>query len=497
MLVLALFLQLVQSRQPGPFTMRLVNPQSRLARHLDAYPTSLQPEQSIWIWSARCAPIRLHGALPLEPPCASGTEQRLRVAKIRSEERLTVRWGTEAMLRELPNDLLPSLTLAPGETTTVIAPRAERVYARVDGAMAASAWQPVDANANELVPQAGAHATLRVRADDGIPAAVCSAGLTPLEIPQPAYLEFRAACNDKGDLVVPWIPAAPAYRLRVFAPSLVPRTILGRVPALPATVELHRGSTIRGHVVGDERKPLDATNVTAQFLTDGEWMAQRATTGRDGLFSLAGVPAGSVELAIEHAGYPSNVRSISLDGHGLTEIGEVPLVRGTTLALRILDVQHAPIATATVQLRGSRQKTTTDQRGIAKLADVPFAGADVDISARGCVTARRHLVPRKDGTPLTVQLDPAAGLKLHVVRVSDHQPVGPGTVLLSGNGSTSTESLSDAGLFEALNLAPGTISRRVSAGCRGVGGAIDRGTARCRLQLHDDDRRSYHPRNRI
>ena len=123
-------------------------------------------------------------------------------------------------------------------------------------------------------------------------------------------------------------------------------------------------------------------------------------------------------------------------------------MRGTTLVLRILDVQHAPIAAAAVQLRGSRQKTTTDQRGIAKLVDVPFAGADVDISARGCIAARRHVMPRKDGTPLTMQLDPAAGLKLHVVRVSDHQPVGPGTVLLSGNGSMSTESLSGAGLFD-------------------------------------------------
>ncbi|HSY49319.1 MAG TPA: carboxypeptidase-like regulatory domain-containing protein [Thermoanaerobaculia bacterium] len=461
MLVLALFLQLVQSGTPGQFTMRLVNPQSRMAQQPDAYPTSIQPEQSIWIWSAQCAPIRLHGALPLEPPCSAGRDQRLRVATIRSEEHLTVRWGTEKMLRELPNDLLPSITVAPGETATLIAPRAERVYARVDGATAASAWQPVDAKANELIPQAGAHTTLRVRADDGIPAAACSATLAPLEIPQPAYLEFRAACNDKGDLVVPWIPAASAYRLRVFAPGLVPRTILGRIPALPSTVELHRGSTIRGRVVGDERKSLDATNVTAQFLSDGEWMTQRATTARDGIFSLAGVPAGSVELAIEHGGYPSNVRSIALDGHELIDLGDVALVRGATLALRILDVQHAPIASATVQLRGSRQKVTTDHRGIAKLVDVPLSGADVDISARGCVTARHHLTPSKDSGPLTVQLDPAAGLKLHVVRVNDHQPVGPGTVLLSGNGSTSTETLSDAGVFEDLNLAPGTYSAEI------------------------------------
>jgi hypothetical protein len=422
---------------------------------------SIQPEQSVWVWSAGCAPIRQHGVLPAELPCTVGTEQLLRIKKIRSSERFTVRWGTETMLRELPNDLLPSLTMAPGETATIIVPRAERVYARVDGSTVASAWQEVDAKANELAPQAGAHAALRVRADDGIPAATCSATLSPVEIPQPEYLEFRAACSDKGDLIVPWIPAAPTYRLRVFAAGLVPRTILGRVPALPSTVELHRGSTIQGHVIGDQRKSLDATKVTAQFQSDGEWMVQRVTTGPKGVFSLAGVPAGEVELGIEHAGYASSVRSISSDGQETIDLGDMPLARGSALVLLILDAQREPIAAATVQLRGSRQKATTDPRGIAKLVDVPMSGADVDISARAYVPARRHLMARRDGAPLTIQLDSAAGLMFHVVRASDHKPVGPGTVLLSTDHGTGTESLSDAGLFEAVNLAPGTYAAEI------------------------------------
>jgi hypothetical protein len=456
-----LLLQLLQSGASPDLSIRVVTPEQRLAQRVDAFPAAIKPEQSIWIWSAACAPIRLHGALPGEPPCTAGREQLLHIAKTRSEERLMVRWGTEAMLRELPNDLLPSLTIAPGDGATIIAPRAERVYARVDGPTVASAWQAIDTKANELVPQAGAHATLRIRADDGIPVTACSVAITAVEIPQPAHLAFRAACNEKGDIVVPWIPAASTYRLRVFAAGLVPRTILGRVLALPLTVELHRGSTIGGRVVGDQRKSLDATKVTVQFLSDGEWLAQRIVTSRDGRFSLAGIPAGDVELGIEHAGYPSSVRSISSDGHEVIDVGDVPLVRGAALNLRILDGQKDAIAGATVQLRGSRQKTKTDARGIAKLVDVPMSGADVDISARGRVTARRHLTPRRDGAPIVVQLDAAAGLKFHVVRASDRKPVGPGTILLSMNGGTSTESLSDEGLFEAANLTPGTYAAEI------------------------------------
>jgi hypothetical protein len=403
----------------------------------------------------------LHGVLPEEPPCTPGKEQLLRIKKVRSGEHLMVRWGTEAMLRELPNDLLPSLTMVPGEIATILVPRAEQVYARVDGAMIASAWQAVDAKANELAPQAAAHATLRVRADDGIPAATCSVTLSPVEIPQPAYLGFRTVCSDKGDLIVPWIPAAPTYRLRVFAAGLVPRTIFGRAPALPPTVELHRGSTIQGRVVSDQRKSLVATKVTAQFLSDGDWMAQRVTTGANGAFSLAGIPAGDVEIGIEHAGYASNVRSISSDGREAIDLGDVALDRGAVLVLRILDAHREPIAAATVRLRGSRQKATTDHRGGVKLVDVPQSGADVDISAPGRVTARRHLTPRRDGAATTVQLDSAAGLKFHVVRAADRTPVGPGMVLLSTNGGTSTESLSDAGLFEAVNLAPGTYAAEI------------------------------------
>jgi len=365
------------------------------------------------------------------------------------------------MLRELPNDLLPTLTAMPGETATIIVPRAERVYARVDGATVASAWQAVDTTTNELAPETAAHATLRIRGDDGVPATMCSVTVSPVEIPQPAFLAFRSTCSEKGDLIVPWIPVAPTYRLRVFAAGLVPRTLLGRVSALPSTVELHRGSTIRGHITGDQRKSLDATKVTAQFLSDGEWIAQRVTTGPKGIFSLAGIPAGEVELGIEHAGYASNVRSISADGREPIDLGDVPLARGATLVLRILDTRRDPLAAAAVQLRGSRQKATTDTRGIAKLVDVPVAGADVDIAARGYVPARRHLMARRDGAPLTVQLDSAAGLKFHVVRAMDREPAGPGTILLSTDRGTSTELLSDTGLFEVVNLVPGTYAAEI------------------------------------
>ncbi|HKO56594.1 MAG TPA: hypothetical protein VJ276_12005, partial [Thermoanaerobaculia bacterium] len=120
-----------------------------------------------WMWSADCAPHREGTS------CPETTRIMTRV-KAGTE----VRWGTETMLMEIADALLPVARADDDGVATFDAPKGERVFARAAGPSLASAWtaMPASLTATEglkvemrVDPPGGARVELRPLDAAGLP----------------------------------------------------------------------------------------------------------------------------------------------------------------------------------------------------------------------------------------------------------------------------------------------------------------------------------------
>jgi hypothetical protein len=369
-----------------------------------------------------------------------------------------VRWGTEEMLREVPDDLLPAVHARAGQSATIITP-ASHVFARLEGPGLASAWQELG-RTTTLTPVQGMRARIQVVTDTGKPVSPCTARLSTIETPQPHNLSFLAACDTEGIVALPGLPIAPRYRLQIKGHGVVPRTITTDLRNL-ATLELHTGAGMHGRVLDDGRKPVAGASIRARFLLSGEWVTQRAASTANGTFGVGGIGQGQTEISITRRGYAPDVQVVSMRDADV-DVGDVILHHGLSLAVRVTTADGVPIAHANVRERGARA-STTDRGGLATLRDIPPDGTDVQVSAPGYLPATSRLAPRRDRAPTPIRLHPAAGIRLRTVN-TQQASAGPGTVILESEAGTATGTLDETGMFEALDLQPGTYTLEIHAG---------------------------------
>lgn len=442
---------------PFLLTLHLVSVRPDAVMRIGEYPHELAPEEALWIWNdAGCTPLRVSGTLPAAVPCGTGIERRIDIAAPHDHVTYLVRWGTEEMLREIPDELLPAQAARAGEQTTLRVP-AGRVFARVDGPHAAGGWQELGAGTT-LAVEPGMRAGVRVTvAEDRTTPEHCTAHITTVEVPQPRKLAFLATCDVRGMLMLPNLPSAPTYRIRVTSPGLLPRTVVTPLAQF-ATLELHRGAVVRGRLLDEAHHPLSAA-VHTRFLLDGEWVTQRTAASPSGTFSLSGM-AGAAELSAFRDEYVPAVQRISAENGEVLELGDVILQRAGSLTVRVTATDGRPIPRARLRARGT--KASTNEQGLATLSGVPRTSTDVQVSAEGYLPVHTRLAPREDRAPAAVRLERAAGIRFHAVNAR-HEPAGPGSVVLESGAGTRSETLSESGAFEALDLPPGAYSLEIHA----------------------------------
>src|SRR5256885_11711902 len=134
------FLFLLATLPPDPVHVRLdANGWTETAA------AELGPQESMWRWSATCAPQKLRGAV--KPECAATERLLVRLADAKGHAAANTRivWGTEAMLRDLPDDALPSaVTDANGAVNLDVAAKTA-LRLRAAGPEWATPWRLVTA----------------------------------------------------------------------------------------------------------------------------------------------------------------------------------------------------------------------------------------------------------------------------------------------------------------------------------------------------------------
>jgi hypothetical protein len=453
------------------------------AEKLAAAPVSLAAGEHAWHWSDDCAPKRVT-ALP-DVQCVPLEARRIVLVsppplrEPASSQRIL--WGTRAMLAEIPDALLPSTALVNLKTIDLRLPAGADVVARATGPLA-SGWVPVHSGTTTLRMVPGIAVSFEARSS-GVPARHAQVEITAADDPASRAIPFCGAGN--GAIALPPIPANDFIRLLVWSEDGLPSITTARASALPPRVDLARGFSVSGEVIGPDDHPLPAAHLAAEFVVPKEdvHITRRAVSDGKGRFRLMGIaPSRLLWRAGKDAFAPrSGVLAVMTDVDGF----RVRLDRGRIVHFLVRSgaavVEKATITAA------NEQKAETDARGMAQLAAVPEEPFTAIVRRDGYLRQDVPVSIRTD-KQIVVDLKRAASIRARVVRASDGSPAGPGSVEVSSDGTTDIVSFGPDGVVDigqltasrvALEIrADGLSPFRVPARNVSAGEAVDVGTIR-------------------
>lgn len=453
----------------------------------DDLPAKLSPAAAVWTWSTDCLPERLTAAALGQ--CRTGEPVTFRiVTKSRKPAAgAEIRWATEAMLRELPDALLPVARTDASGSVNIPMPSEEPVFARIAGPLIASKWTAVSHPCTTIAAVEGAPISWRIKDADGNPAVGAMAELRPADAAHGAELPFRGAGD--GVVNIPAVPAAAFVHALSWSEAGAPALATGRVSQLLPAYELPRGVELRGLTIDAKSSPVSGASVTALFLVGGQALrvCKTLTTDREGRFGVRGIPAGEVEWSIEKPGLArvAQVTRITADH----DLGDVAMYPDRQLVVEVRDAAGAPIAGALLTAPGGGAEVKSDARGIARLVSVPADTFKLRAAARGFLL--RDVTVKEDvKQPFVLVLRDAAQVRARVVRNSDGMPAGPGTAAVDLSGRKFIVDIDARGELEIDAREGGRMSLEIRAAGlapyrvpeREVGAAerVDLGTIRLR-----------------
>ena len=213
-------------------------------------------------------------------------------------------------------------------------------------------------------------------------------------------------------------------------------------------LKMFRGGTIGGIVQDEAGKPVAGADILVQFFgtgdsSDKEMQRERpgfpddgiavATTDAYGRWQFRSAPETNGEFYVEvrHPQYPKADFHNDADGRNFMEGGRVAiealhmeravmvLKSGLGLAGTITDEQQNPIPNAKVRFGefsdDKNSIATTDDKGAFTLSSLQLGNGHITITAKGFAPERLPVNVASDSKPVTVQLKPAALLKVRVV----------------------------------------------------------------------------------
>lgn len=362
-----------------------------------------------WTWSSGCAPERVTST---EQPCGPTMP-----VEIRTQPRALLIWGTEAMLRELPDALLPSAHADEKGLATIRVPPATRVFARVAGPAIASAWTVV-AHRTEIAALPAVVPKFRIRDAAGREARGARVELRTADV---EGLPFRGSGD--GEVTIPPIPAGHTLRILAWSATGAPTIVTSR--ELPPTIELRAGHVLRGAIETDGGKPAANAAVTGTSILPGDRAVLRRKAAADaaGRFVLAGLPDAFVTWTASLDGFAAATGVLRVDKDD--DLGAIVLRRPRTVLVRVTGEDGRAIPGARVVSR-SGESSTTGSDGVARMPGVPMAEVIAFVSAPSHL--KQEVAIPADAAEVDVQLVPSASVRARIVRANGGGPAGPGTV---------------------------------------------------------------------
>ncbi|MEM7586937.1 MAG: carboxypeptidase-like regulatory domain-containing protein [Acidobacteriota bacterium] len=407
----------------------------------------------VWIWSAHSAPRRVAPSQVDQEVSPSPARLTLDLPKTNPRQKRqasTLIAAPAEMWGEVPEALLPAYAVSQDGTFEL--PRDARPWrVRWIGQRGGSWWQDVPAGQQHL----------RVR---GVPAddagmvvldanghELADVAITVLGGPQGrggVLAQYRS--DSRGLLQLPKLPDEAPLNLIISHPGHVPTPLLSYPSGLPETLTLSPGFELAGRFVDAEGQPLAGVEVVA----DG-WIARsdssfgrQATSGADGTWAFAALPAGEIGLAARLAGFAPHATRLEL--HEATDLGDLELLPSVELPLRVLDDLGGPVASATVEHAG--EPYASDRQGRVRLRHVPPGSSlRVSATAEGHLPAEQRFEPPHENE-LTLTLERAFRASGRFVD-AEGLPVNAGSVRVTTGTRYTTHELSAGGRFE-LDLQP-------------------------------------------
>lgn len=420
--------------------------------------------ESLWWWSRSCAPQKLRSGET--PRCGSSRPIRVKIVDAKQETAggTTVRWATEEMLADLPDDALPSAVTADDGTVPIAVPAASAVWIRVAGPRLASAWEEIPATADSVTIEAtaGVVPRVRIRGEDGVEVERARVAWLPLTCAN--VCPERLLCVQGGKKTCTLGAAAKtSYRLVAWSNSHAPVT---RTVTLASSgdveLTLPRGASAAVRLTDAAGKAVapSALEVSFRLPVIRHFVRRDAAASADGVAWLGGLPVSPVEWIATAPGYARRVQEATL-APGLNDFGKVVLTPARRATVAVVETRaERPIAGANVVIRGVAAGTT-DDKGRVILDELPQHDLPLSVRADGFLDADALLA--KDESELRVTLDRGAAVKATLLREISGDAAYDARVRITNNGSKTLRTVTSARDFLISGLRPGTVRLVIAA----------------------------------
>ena len=224
------------------------------------------------------------------------------------------------------------------------------------------------------------------------------------------------------------------------------------VPSVAKILQLTTSSGSTGTVTG---KVTDSGGTAISGATVS-YSGGQASTDSGGNYSLAGVPAGSVQITASATGYTSQSETVTVTAGQTTTAPTIALSSVPTGSITglVTDTSATPLAGATVAYSGG--STQTDSTGHYTLNNVPEGSVTLTASLSGYQSASEtvSVTANQTTTAPTMQLAtaPVGTIQGHVTNSSG--TALPGATVAYGGASTTTDS---SGNYTLSKVPAGTV----------------------------------------
>jgi hypothetical protein len=289
-------------------------------------------------------------------------------------------------------------------------------------------------------------------------------------------VEGSASTAADGSFAFPGLPFG-TYTVRAAAPGFQEASLeVSLGPVTPAATIYLTAASTTGVVAGTVTSAESGGGIAGASVVIEETGAA-ASTGPDGAYRFAGVPAGAQSVRASANGFASQSRVVTVAG-GRTSTASFALERATgSLRGQVVDAAtRAPIAGATVSVDGTRLTATTDSAGTYRFATVAVGQLTVRVAASGFLSQSQSVIVSAGATatlnfslspllirpvPPPVPRLPLTGTVSGRVTSSTGTAIGGATVSVSGTSLSATTDAS--GNYTIGGVAPGTYTVTASA----------------------------------
>ncbi|MCU0225132.1 MAG: carboxypeptidase-like regulatory domain-containing protein [Acidobacteria bacterium] len=262
------------------------------------------------------------------------------------------------------------------------------------------------------------------------------------------------------------------------------------------TLTVERGAAISGTVVDEAGKPVAEAEVATQSLSmTGGFVRRECTTGADGAFALAGLPADrTYEVTASHAGFASaSQKELKPDGDALTltlrakgsgtvtgrvVTGNPPVPVAGLFVEAIPKGDSSPMGMMTALGMGVEKRAVHAADGRFQLEDLVPGKYTFKVTADGLVPARLEETELFPGQPLDlgeIRLEKGATVRGLVQDKGSKAPVGGAAIVIEEGGGLAgmlkqmdpnqrpAATTGPDGRFTLSGIAPGQLALRVES----------------------------------